>query len=164
MDHTYHYDSPLGRITLASDGQSLTGLWFDGQKHHAFAPDAAYTEGPLRVFDETVRWLDVFFSGKDPGFTPRLLLRGSEFRRTVWDILMTVPYGQTVTYGQIAAEAARQMGISHMSARAVGGAVGHNPISLIVPCHRVIGADGSLTGYAGGLERKTCLLHMEGGI
>ena len=160
MDYITCYQSPLGEIILASDGEALTGLWFAGQKYEGstLAPDHA--EKDLPVFDETRRWLDVYFAGKDPGFTPPLNLRGTDFRKTVWEILLTIPFGQTASYGEIAAAVARKTGGS-VSARAVGGAVGHNPVSLIVPCHRVVGADGSLTGYAGGLDRKKALLSLE---
>ena len=160
MDCITCYPSPLGEIILASDGEALTGLWFAGQKYEGatLAPDHA--EKDLPVFDEARRWLDVYFTGKDPGFTPPLKLKGTDFRKTAWEILLTIPYGKTTTYGEIAAQIARETGGS-VSARAVGGAVGHNPISLIVPCHRVVGADGSLTGYAGGIDRKRTLLTME---
>ncbi len=156
MDFTHHYLSPLGGITIASDGDGLTGLWFDGQKHFAQGLEARHTEKMLPVFEQTERWLDLYFSGRQPDFTPPLRLRGTAFRRAVWQTLMTVPFGQTVTYGQIA----KKMGCP--SARAVGGAAGHNPVSLIVPCHRAVGADGNLTGYAGGVARKLWLLTMEG--
>ena len=119
--------------------------------------------GEQPVPGETARWLDLYFSGKDPGFTPKIRMRATAFRETVWRILLTVPYGETVTYGEIADRAAKQMRLPRMSAQAVGGAVGHNTIALIIPCHRVIGADGSLTGYAGGVERKAVLLEMEKG-
>ena len=160
MEYVNHSISPLGEIILASDGETLTGLWFAGQKYEGatLAPDHA--EKDLPVFDETRRWLDVYFTGKDPGFSPPLRLRGTDFRKTVWEILLTIPYGQTASYGEIAARIAQKTG-SAVSARAVGGAVGHNPISLIVPCHRVIGANGSLTGYAGGIDRKKALLALE---
>ena len=148
--------SPLGQITLAGEGDALAGLWFEGQKHFAstLGPDA--TEGWLPVFDEVKRWLDIFFSGTEPGFTPRLDLRGTPFRQKVCKELLTIPYGKTVTYGELA----RRVG---SSPRAIGGAVGHNPVSLIVPCHRVIGADNRLTGYAGGLDLKARLLLLETG-
>ena len=155
MDWICHYDSPLGGITLASDGDSLTGLWFDGQRHFAETLSAAHAERDLPVFGEACRWLDLYFSGMIPDFTPPLNPRGTAFRRAVWTILLTVPYGQTVTYGKIAEK------IGRTSARAVGNAVGHNPVSLIIPCHRVIGADNRLTGYAGGIGRKELLLRME---
>ena len=157
---THHYDSPLGGITLAAEGNALTGLWFDGHRFFPELPPAGCTER-LPVFDEADRWLDIYFSGRDPGFTPALQAGGSAFRRKVWEILLAIPYGQTVTYGWIAERIAGS-GTGHVSARAVGGAVGHNPISLIIPCHRVVGAGGRLEGYAGGTERKAELLRMEG--
>ena len=162
MDYTHHYRSPLGGMTMASDGEALTGLWFDGQKYFADTLSAEHSERDLFIFDETVHWLDIYFSGTDPGFTPALNMRTTEFRRAVWEILLTIPYGETMTYGQIAERIANQPGMHRVSAQAVGGAVGHNAISLIIPCHRVVGADGSLTGYAGGVDKKLLLLRMEG--
>ena len=163
MNYIYHYDSPLGGITLAGDGEALTGLWFDDQKHIPVMLGPSCEAGEQPVPGETARWLDLYFSGKDPGFTPKIRMRATAFRETVWRILLTVPYGETVTYGEIADRTAKQMRLPRMSAQAVGGAVGHNTIALIIPCHRVIGADGSLTGYAGGVERKVMLLEMEKG-
>ena len=151
-----HYASPLGPILLAADETGLTGLWFEGQKYFPSFLGVDYQEKETPVLTETARWLDVYFSGKDPGFLPPLHPQGSPFRQTVWDILLTIPRGQTITYGEIA----RRLGVH--SAQAVGGAVGHNPISILIPCHRVVGSDGSLTGYAGGLDRKTRLLQLEG--
>ncbi len=161
MDFTYHYESPLGGITLASDGASLVGLWFDGQKH--FADTLGEHHGPreLPIFLDTVKWLDIYFSGKAPGFTPPLAMRCTEFRQAVWEAMLGIPFGRTMTYGGIASLVARRRGLERMSAQAVGGAVGHNAISLIIPCHRVVGADGSLEGYAGGMERKRKLLALE---
>ena len=161
MDYTHHYVSPLGGITLASDGEYLTGLWFDGQKYFADTLSVQHDEKDLDVFRRTDNWLDIYFSGKEPDFTPPLRMKGTEFRHEVWQILLTIPFGKTMTYGEIAKILADRRGIKSMSAQAVGGAVGHNPISLIVPCHRVIGTNGALTGYAGGLEKKTRLLDME---
>ena len=161
MEYTYHYTSPLGEITLACDGERLTGLWFENQKYFARTLENEHEEKHLPIFEETCRWLDLYFSGKIPDFTPPLFLKGTSFRRSVWEILLTIPYGETMTYGKIAEIIALRKEIPHMSAQAVGGAVGHNPISLIIPCHRVIGTDGSLTGYAGGLERKRWLLTFE---
>ena len=161
MEYIRHYDSPLGGMTMASDGSALTGLWFDGQKHFAETLSAEHREQDLPVFDETARWLDLWFSGSKPDFTPVLAPKGSAFRKAVWKILLTIPCGQTTTYGRIADRMAGRTGAARCSARAVGGAVGHNPISLIIPCHRVVGANGSLTGYAGGLERKKRLLRAE---
>lgn len=160
MDYLHYYPSPLGDITLASDGNALTGLWFDGQRHFGETLAERPQEKSLPVFEEAERWLDRYFSGGIPDFTPPLLLRGTLFRRLVWEQLLLIPYGGTVTYGQLAERLSAQTG-RHVSARAVGGAVGHNPVSLIIPCHRVIGADGSLTGYAGGTDRKAELLRME---
>lgn len=161
MDFTHHYSSPLGGITLASDGDALIGLWFDGQKYFADTLKPEHCEKDLPVFDASVRWLDIYFSGKAPDFTPPLSMKTSTFRKAVWEILLTIPYGQTMTYGEIARRIAKQRGLTHMSSQAVGGAVGHNPISLIIPCHRVVGSDGSLTGYAGGIDKKIKLLSME---
>ena len=160
MKEIHHYDSPLGGITMVSDGEALTGLWFDGQKHAA-VPPAAREGKDLPVFVQTDRWLDAYFAGAQPDFTPQLHLRATVFRVSVWETLLTIPYGQTTTYGAVAAAVAARMGLPRMSAQAVGGAVGHNPIALIIPCHRVVGADGSLTGYAGGIERKRSLLMLE---
>ena len=160
MEYTYYYKSPLGRIMLASDGDALTGAWFEGQKYDALGLDSDRAERPLPVFDAAARWLDRYFAGEAPGQTPPLRMKATDFRRAVWEALLTIPYGETVTYGQLARRLAGQFGRG-VSARAVGGAVGHNPISLFIPCHRVVGADGSLTGYAGGLERKRFLLSLE---
>lgn len=161
MDYTYHYDSPLGGITMAGDGGALTGLWFDGQKYFAATLDPRHEERLLPVFEETVRWLDLYFGGSVPGFTPPLKLRASAFRHAVWEILLRIPYGSTMTYGEVARNYAERKGLPRISAQAVGGAVGHNPVSIIIPCHRVVGADGSLTGYAGGIDRKLRLLTLE---
>ena len=161
MDYRSRYDSPLGGITLASDGSALTGLWFDGQKHRADTLERIDEEAALPVFAETRRWLDLYFSGRIPDFTPELCLRATAFRRTVWEILMTIPYGKTMTYGEVAERTAAAMRLPRMSAQAVGGAAGSNPVSLIIPCHRVVGAGGRLTGYAGGIGRKAWLLEME---
>ena len=162
MDPVSHYDSPIGRMTMASDGTHLIGLWFDGQKYFASTLDKEYEEQDnLPIFEETRRWLDLYFAGEIPVFTPALLMQTSDFRRRVWEILLTIPYGHTMTYGEIARNIARERNLTSMSAQAVGSAVSHNPISLIIPCHRVIGANGSLTGYAGGIERKKWLLEME---
>jgi methylated-DNA-[protein]-cysteine S-methyltransferase len=162
MDYIHHYDSPLGGITMASDGKALTGLWFDGQKHFAETISAVHSTRQLPVFNETTRWLDLYFSGKDPGFTPALNMKTTVFRKAVWEMLLEIPYGRTQTYGKIAEKIAKQVGRRHMSAQAIGGAVAHNAFLLIIPCHRVVGADGSLTGYAGGIQRKRKLLELEG--
>ena len=161
-DYVCRCRSPLGGITLASDGEALTGLWFDGQKFFADTLSKTAEEARLPVFDETEEWLGVYFSGKEPDFVPALRMRTTPFRRIVWEILLTIPYGRTMTYGKIAEETAARLGIPRMSAQAVGGAVAHNSISLVIPCHRVVGADGGLTGYAGGIDRKRKLLELEG--
>ena len=162
MQYTTTYRSPLGDITLAANGEALTGLWFEGQKYYALYLDKEHTEKDLPVFRQTKAWLDIYFSGKNPDFTPPLYFTGSDFQNEVWAILAAIPYGKTRTYGDIAQELAQKRGLSRMSAQAVGGAVGKNEISIIVPCHRVVGANGSLTGYAGGISKKIELLKLEG--
>ena len=162
MEYIHHYKSPLGDITMASDGKALTGLWFDGQKYFAVTLSKEYEERLLPVFETADRWLDIYFQGKEPDFLPPISFPcGSEFRQEVWKILLSIPYGKTMTYGEIAACIAKKRGLTRMSAQAVGGAVGRNPISIIVPCHRVVGTDGSLTGYAGGIDKKVGLLKLE---
>ena len=161
MLYSVTYSSPLGPIALASDGEALTGLWFAGQKYFPSAP--MIPRDDLSVLHTARRWLDAYFAGArpDPGALP-LAPAGSDFRRLVWSLLLEIPYGGTTTYGALAGKAAGALGLASMSAQAVGGAVAHNPISIVVPCHRVLGADGSLTGYAGGSERKRWLLEHEG--
>ncbi len=161
MEYTHHYDSPLGGIMMASDGEALTGLWFDGQKYFADTLSEEHTAKNLPIFERTSHWLDIYFSGTAPDFIPPLNMKATPFRKAVWEILLSIPFGHTMTYGEIAGRIAKQKGLSSMSAQAVGGAVGHNSISLIIPCHRVIGSNGNLTGYAGGLEKKRRLLAME---
>ena len=162
MNYISHYESPLGGITLGSDGNALTGLWFDEQKYFGDTLGRVYETKDLPAFAKAREWLDIYFSGRDPGFTPPLTMLTTPFRKAVWEIMLTIPFGQTMTYGQIAQIIAKQRGLTHMSAQAVGGAVGHNSISLIIPCHRVVGANGSLTGYAGGIDKKIKLLELEG--
>lgn len=161
MVYTKHYDSPAGGILLAGDDNGLCGLWFDGAKYFADNLPKEHRDGTNSVIDEAVCWLDIYFSGREPDFTPPLNPVGSPFRRAVWDILLEIPYGHTVTYGDIAKEIAAKLGIKRMSAQAVGGAVGHNAISIIIPCHRVVGSDSCLTGYAGGIDKKNKLLETE---
>lgn len=161
MEYIFHTPSPLGPITLSSDGEALTGLWFDGQTYFGATLSPDPVQKALPVFDRTLAWLEAYFSGRAPDFTPTLRPKATPFRRAVWDVLLTIPFGHTMTYGQIAAQLAQQQGAT-ISAQAVGGAVGHNPISLIIPCHRVVGSNGSLTGYAGGLQKKLRLLQLEG--
>ena len=159
---TRHYDSPMGRILLAADEIGLRGLWFDGQKYFARDLPEKRIEQETHALAEARRWLDVYFAGKEPDFDLPLNPTGTDFQKRVWRILCMIPYGKTMTYGQIAAQIAAERGIVRMSAQAVGGAVGHNPLSIIVPCHRVVGTNGSLTGYAGGIDRKIKLLTLEG--
>lgn len=163
MQYTSRYRSPLGEMLLAADEAGVTGLWFAGQKYFARHLDEEHAEKEIPLFATVKRWLDVYFSGREPDFTVPLHFTGTAFQNEVWQILCTIPYGQTTTYGEIAKQLAARRGVPHMSAQAVGGAVGHNKISILVPCHRVVGAGGSLTGYAGGLERKRCLLALEQG-
>lgn len=163
MIYTTTYDSPFGTITLAEDGIGITGLWFDGQKYFA---DSIRKETTIaqetELLSQTKHWLDLYFSGKKPDFLPPLHPQtSSDFRKAVWKILLTIPYGHTMTYGEIAKQLAKEKGVSKMSAQAVGGAVGHNPISILIPCHRVVGSNGSLTGYAGGIDKKIKLLTLE---
>ncbi|WP_302949162.1 methylated-DNA--[protein]-cysteine S-methyltransferase [uncultured Selenomonas sp.] len=158
MTYTTHYSSPLGKIILVSNGTALTELDF---AEDVSAASATRTQKDLPVFEEVSRWLDAYFAGRDPGALPPLAPHGTAFQQAVWKVLRGIPYGTTTTYGRIAARIAAARG-GRMSAQAVGGAVGRNPISIIIPCHRVIGADGSLTGYAGGLDKKEYLLRLEG--
>ena len=161
MIYTAHYNSPLGGITLTSDGMALTGLYFDGERD--FPDLSPGRKKDLPLFGEVMRWLDLYFDGKEPDFSPALNPTGTAFQMSVWAILRTIAYGETTTYGAIAKRLEKKTG-KRMSAQAVGGAVGRNPISIIVPCHRVVGANGSLTGYAGGLDKKEYLLELEGAI
>ncbi len=173
MEYINRYQSPLGMIWMASDGDAITGLWFEGQKYfgQGLGPDAQEEELP--VFRRTAAWLDAYFAGRKPQGgngtaasalpeLPGLAPRGSEFRLRVWKLLLEIPYGEVTTYGALARRLAAESGQKSMSAQAVGGAVGHNPISILIPCHRVVGTDGSLTGYAGGIEKKVELLRLEG--
>lgn len=162
MLYTSRYQSPLGAMTMASDGDALVGLWFDGQKYFGSTLLFDAAEKSLPLFDSVRCWLDVYFSGETPDFLPPIAFIGSNFRCRVWRALMKVNHGETVTYGDLAKIITDETVEKSMSPQAVGGAVGHNPISIIVPCHRVIGSNGSLTGYAGGIERKLALLRLEG--
>ena len=152
----------MGEILLAADEIGLTGLWFEGEKFYADSLDPEHEERNVPVFDVVKKWLDIYFSGHEPDFMPPVHMIGSEFRQQVWKFLRAIPYGETITYGALAKRVARERGLERMSAQAVGGAVGHNEISIIVPCHRVVGSDGSLTGYAGGIDKKKRLLILEG--
>lgn len=164
MYYTSYYNSPVGRLLLASDGASLTGLWVENQKYYADTiAENIQEQDELPIFIQTRDWLDRYFSGKKPKISElKLAPKGGEFRQAVWKILCEIPYGEVFTYGGIARMIAQKTGRAAMSAQAVGGAVGHNPISIIIPCHRVVGSNGSLTGYAGGLDVKIKLLTFEG--
>ena len=170
MQYTMYDGSPLGPILLAADEIGLTGLWLEGQKCFAAyrAEEDTQTIGDeygnreLPVFQAAKRWLDIYFSGQEPNVEVPIHLIGTDFQKEVWKILCEIPYGQTITYGQIARQIAERRDKKTMSAQAVGGAVGRNPISVIVPCHRVVGSDGSMTGYAGGIDKKMFLLELEG--
>lgn len=161
MQYTNTYQSPVGEILLACDETGMTGLWFAGEKFYALSLDSEHEEKEMPVFDDTKRWLTIYFSGKEPDFMPKLHMIGSPFQLSVWKILRQIPYGHTTTYGEIAEQIAEERGLSRMSAQAAGGAVGHNEISVIVPCHRVVGSNGSLTGYAGGIDKKAEMLRLE---
>lgn len=162
MKYCKTYSSPLGLLTMVSDGKALTGLAFEHQRYFDFKVPEGAEEKECEVFKETRKWLDIYFKGNHPDFMPEISLTGSNFQMEVWRILTEIPYGEVTTYGDIAKQVAQQRGIAKMSAQAVGGAVGRNPISILVPCHRVIGKDGSMTGYGGGLDRKISLLKLEG--
>ena len=161
MQYINHYNSPIGGILIAADESGLTGLWFDGEKYYANHLDPEHEEKNTLILQQTKKWLTIYFSGIEPNFLPPIHMIGTPFQLTVWEILQKIPYGKTVTYGEIAREIAKQKGLSRMSAQAVGGAVGHNEISIIIPCHRVVGTNGSLTGYAGGIDKKVQLLTLE---
>ena len=161
MEYISHHQSPLGKILLSADDLGLTGLWFEGQKYYALHLDKKCEEKELSLFKEVKKWLDIYFSGKEPDFEVPMHFKGTDFQKEVWDILCSIPYGKTMTYGEIAKQLAAKRGLGSMSAQAVGGAVGHNRISIIVPCHRVVGTNGSLTGYAGGIDKKIALLTLE---
>ena len=155
MYYSTDYSSPLGELLIASDGDSVCGVWFYGQKYFPHADN--FTENDdLAIFDKVKQWFDAYFNGSNPEIGFKLKPEGSKFRLKVWKILAEIPYGETLTYGEIASRISPTM-----SAQAVGGAVGHNPISIIIPCHRVLGANGKLTGYAGGIDRKIRLLKLE---
>ena len=159
--YTSIYPSRLGDILLAADEIGLTGLWFFGQSYFADTLPAEQVAQETPILAQAREWLDEYFSGKEPDFTPTLHPMGSPFRQAVWKLLLQIPYGQTTTYGEIARQLEKLQNRPHMSAQAVGGAVGHNGISIIIPCHRVVGTKGSLTWYAGGLDKKMALLELE---
>lgn len=165
MEYICRYKTPdrFDDLLMSADGEALTGIWFEG------SPDAAKHEGAmveksLLAFDEARQWLDAYFVGREPGWRPRYRIRAlTPFRAAVIDEMLKIPFGATTTYGEIAKSIAAKRGVARMSAQAVGGAVGWNPICLVIPCHRVIGTDGSLTGYGGGIANKVALLAHEGG-
>ncbi len=161
MQYISHYESHIGKMLIAADDIGLTGLWFEGQKYYCAGLDSRSKEEEVPALRQAREWLDIYFSREKPDFEPPLHFIGTEFQKEVWEILRNIPYGCTTTYGEIAKQIAAAHGLKRMSAQAVGGAVGHNKISIIVPCHRVTGADGSLTGYAGGMDRKSFLLRLE---
>lgn len=162
MQYTTTCQSPMGELLLAADETGLTGLWFDGGRYFAEGLDPENEKRELPVFETVKKWLDIYFSGRKPDFMPPLHMIGSPFQLSVWKHLLEIPYGKTVTYGELAKRIALERGRERMAAQAVGGAVGHNKISILVPCHRVVGANGSLTGYGGGLDKKERLLALEG--
>lgn len=162
MNYINKVKSPIGTLTIASDGKNLTGLWMEEQKYYGSTLDEKYEEtSSLPIFVEVNKWLEQYFAGKNPKINFSLSPTGSDFRQMVWKILSDIPYGEVITYGDIAKKIAKKTGQKNVSAQAVGGAVGHNPISIIIPCHRVVGSNGSLTGYAGGIKKKTTLLELE---
>lgn len=164
MFYSSQYASPIGTVLIASDGRSLTGLWLEGQKYlNGSLVSRLCPRDELPLFTLTKNWLDQYFSGHQPSISSLpLAAEGSAFRREVWGLLCQIPYGTTMTYGEIAKIMAQRTNKARMSSQAVGGAVGHNPISIIIPCHRVVGANGNLTGYAGGIVKKLKLLEHEG--
>lgn len=164
MYYYYIYNSPVGKLTIASDEKSIVGLWLEKQKYYMdVLANKEYQEKETEVIKLAKKWLDKYFNNEKPEIDELPIeFIGSDFRKQVWKILAEIPYGKVVTYGDIAKQIARQKGMKTMSAQAVGGAVGHNPISIIIPCHRVVGTNGSLTGYAGGIATKIKLLELEG--
>lgn len=165
MDRIWYTYGPLGKILLASsDGKRLSGLWFSQQKYAAAALDPAAREEFLPIFAEAEKWLEQYYHGRDPGPVPALEPKGTPFQLRVWSVMARIPYGETCSYGELASAVSAQADGARVSPRAIGSAVGHNPISVMLPCHRVLGADGSLHGYAGGIWRKAALLAMEQGV
>lgn len=161
MQYLSEYGSPIGKLVLTADESALTGVWFEGQNSAAGSFEKQYEKRETPVLQKTKQWLDMYFAGIEPEIEVPMHFVGSAFQLEVWKILRTIPYGKTMTYGEIAKQIVEQKGILRMSAQAVGGAVGHNKISILVPCHRVIGTNGKLTGYAGGIEKKIKLLELE---
>jgi methylated-DNA-[protein]-cysteine S-methyltransferase len=160
--YTCSIETPLGPMTAAAEDEALTGLWFTGQKYFPSKADSWTNKREQLVFAALRSWLEAYFEGKNPHVDFSLNPHGSAFQKSVWEILLQIPYGKITTYGEIAKQLERKQDIASMSAQAVGGAVGHNPVSLVIPCHRVVGAGGHLTGYAGGIDKKEFLLKLEG--
>lgn len=161
MKYIRKYNSPIGLLTLASDGESLTGLWIEGQANFPKFDKTVLEKDDLPIFNQAISWLDEYFQGKKPAVLLPVSPEGTEFRKQVWNALVKIPYGELTTYGEIARQISQKQNGRYVSPRAVGGAVGHNPISIIIPCHRVIGSNNRLTGYAGGLDVKVKLLEYE---
>jgi methylated-DNA-[protein]-cysteine S-methyltransferase len=163
MTYTCTVETPLGMMRAAAEGDFLTGLWFEGQKYYPETAGLWQPNPEYPVFEKLRRWLDEYFAGKRPAPAVPLAPQGTGFRQAVWNRIRKIPYGQTSSYGEIARNIAAEKSLAAMSCQAVGGAVGHNPVSLLIPCHRVVGSDGQLTGYAGGMEKKKFLLELEQG-
>lgn len=159
MEYNFEYKSPIGSIIITSDETEITGLRFKGESEAEVLSDKKYKE--TSAIKEAKRWLDIYFSGKNPGYIPAINPTGTEFQKLVWKLLLEIPYGKTTTYGEIAGKIAEIKNVSRMSAQAVGGAVGKNPIAIIIPCHRVVGKKGNMTGYAYGIDKKIALLEIE---
>ncbi|MDR1446118.1 MAG: methylated-DNA--[protein]-cysteine S-methyltransferase [Treponema sp.] len=162
MEYIQKIRSPVGVLTVSSDGENICGLWIEGQKYFAKTLEKDVLEQNLPIFEKIRKWLDIYFSGEEPDFMPHLMPKGSPFQKSVWINLSKIPYGKTTSYGELAKQFESDNKGRSGSARAIGGAVGHNPISILIPCHRVIGKNGNLTGYAGGIAVKIKLLELEG--
>jgi methylated-DNA-[protein]-cysteine S-methyltransferase len=162
MEYIHKIKSPVGILTVSSDGQNVSGLWIEGQKYFTKTLEKDFSEESLPIFENVRKWLNIYFSGKEPDFMPPLMPKGSLFQKLIWNNLCKIPYRKTTTYGELALQFELENKGKHTSARAVGGAVGHNPISILIPCHRVIGKNGNPTGYAGGITTKIKLLELEG--
>jgi methylated-DNA-[protein]-cysteine S-methyltransferase len=162
MEYIQKIRSPLGMLTVSSGGQNISGLWIEGQKYFAKTLEKDVLEQDMPIFENVRKWLDIYFSGREPDFILPLMPKGSPFQELIWNSLCKIPYGETTTYGELAKQFELENKGNHTSPRAVGNAVGRNPISILIPCHRVIGKNGSPTGYAGGIEKKLILLKLEG--
>lgn len=161
MIFTQTYPSPVGNLLLAQDEEGLIGCWFEGQKYFGSTLKEERMEKETLILDQTKEWLDAYFQNQIPANLPKLHILGTDFQKEVWKLLLDIPYGEIVTYGYLSKELAKKKKMKSMSAQAVGSAVGHNPISILVPCHRVVGTNGKLTGYAAGLDTKQYLLELE---